>query len=232
MAEKSFAEIARDGLWSNNQALVALLGLCPLLATTTSATNGLGMGLAATTVLVSSNVTVSLIRNLVRPEIRLPVFVIVIASFVTIVELSMQAYFYDLYKALGLFIPLIVVNCVIIGRAEAFASKTSVDRALADGLSMGIGFSLVLMTLGGMRELVGQGTLFYQANIMFGEWAKGLSMSVGPDFHGALAAILPPGAFLGLGLLIALKNVIEKRLKARAARVAAMPAAGARAASG
>jgi electron transport complex protein RnfE len=232
MADKSFAEIARDGLWNNNQALVALLGLCPLLATTTSATNGLGMGIAATTVLVSSNVTVSLIRNLVRPEVRLPVFVLVIASFVTMVELMMQAYFYDLYKALGLFIPLIVVNCVIIGRAEAFASKSRVDRALADGLSMGIGYSLVLMTLGGMREFLGQGTLFYQANLMFGDWAKGLSMSVGPDFHGALAAILPPGAFIGLGLLIALKNVIEKRLKQRqAARAAAVPAGGGAAAA-
>jgi electron transport complex protein RnfE len=212
MAEKSYASIVADGFWNNNQALVALLGLCPMLATTTSATNGLGMGLATTSVLVLSNVTVSLIRNLVRPEVRLPVFVLVIASFVTVVELAMQAYFYELYKVLGLFIPLIVTNCIIIGRAEAFASKNRADRALLDGLVMGLGFTLVLMTLGGLREFVGQGTLFYQAHLMLGEAARGLSMSLGPDYHGALLAILPPGAFMALGLLIALKNLIDKRV--------------------
>ncbi len=213
MSDKSYASIIGDGLWTNNQALVALLGLCPLLATTTSATNGLGMGLATTAVLVLSNLTVSLIRNLVRPEVRLPVFVLVIASFVTAVELSMQAYFYELYKVLGLFIPLIVTNCAIIGRAEAFASKNRPDRALVDGLAMGIGFTLVLTALGGIRELIGQGTLFHQAHLMLGEAARGLSISLGPDFPGALLAILPPGAFIGLGLLIALKNLIDKRAR-------------------
>ena len=223
MSDKSYAAIIGDGLWANNQALVALLGLCPLLATTTSATNGLGMGLATTAVLVLSNLTVSLIRNLVRPEVRLPVFVLVIASFVTAVELSMQAYFYELYKVLGLFIPLIVTNCAIIGRAEAFASKNRPDRALVDGLAMGIGFTLVLTALGGIRELIGQGTLFHQAHLMLGEAARGLSMSLGPDFPGALLAILPPGAFIGLGLLIAFKNLIDKRARrSRAAR--ALPA--------
>ena len=223
MATKSYGAIAADGLWSNNQALVALLGLCPLLATTTSATNGLGMGLATTAVLVLSNLTISLIRNMVRPEVRLPVFVLVIASFVTAVELSMQAYFYELYKVLGLFIPLIVTNCAIIGRAEAFASKNRPDRALLDGLAMGIGFTLVLTALGGIRELIGQGTLFHQAHLMLGEAARGLSMSLGPDFPGALLAILPPGAFIGLGLLIAFKNLIDKRARrSRAAR--ALPA--------
>lgn len=217
MTDKSYREIAGDGLWTNNQALVALLGLCPLLATTTSATNGLGMGLATTAVLLLSNLTISLIRNLVRPEIRLPVFMLVIASFVTAVELGMQAYFYELHKVLGLFIPLIVTNCAIIGRAEAFASKNSVDRALVDGLSMGMGFTLVLMTLGGMREFVGQGTLFHQANLLLGKAAQGLSLSLGPDFQGALLAILPPGAFIGLGLLIALKNLVDKRLQQRQA---------------
>jgi Na+-translocating ferredoxin:NAD+ oxidoreductase subunit E len=215
MADKRIGEIVSDGLWSNNQALVALLGLCPLLATTTSATNGLGMGLATTAVLLLSNLTISLIRNLVRPEVRLPVFVLVIASFVTVVELSMKAYFFELYKVLGLFIPLIVTNCLIIGRAESFASKNRVDRALLDGLAMGVGFTLVLMALGAARELVGQGTLFYQAHLMLGEAARGLTMSVGPDFQGALLAILPPGAFIGLGLLIALKNVIDKRVRSR-----------------
>lgn len=211
--DKGYGQIIGDGLWGNNQALVAMLGLCPLLATTTSATNGLGMGLATTAVLALSNVTVSLIRNLVRPEVRLPVFVLVIASFVTIVELTMQAYFYNLYLVLGLFIPLIVVNCTIIGRAEAFASKNRVDRALVDALAMGIGSTLVLTTLGGLRELVGQGTLFNQAHLLLGEAARGLTVKLGEDFHGALIAILPPGAFIGLGLLIALKNLIDQRAR-------------------
>ncbi|MEA3274543.1 MAG: electron transport complex subunit E [Pseudomonadota bacterium] len=215
MADKPYGSIVSDGLWTNNQALVALLGLCPLLATTTSATNGLGMGLATTCVLVLSNVTISLIRNLVRPEVRLPVFVLVIASFVTAVELTMKAFFFELYNVLGLFIPLIVTNCAIIGRAEAFASKNKLDRSLADGLAMGMGFTLVLMTLGGVRELLGQGTLFYQADLLLGEAAKGLALSVGPDFQGALLAILPPGAFIGLGLLIALKNLVDKRVQQR-----------------
>jgi Na+-translocating ferredoxin:NAD+ oxidoreductase subunit E len=216
-APQPYGSIIGDGLWSNNQALVALLGLCPLLAVTTSATNGLGMGLATTAVLLLSNVTVSLIRNLVRPEVRLPVFVLVIASFVTTVELTMQAYFYELYLVLGLFIPLIVTNCAIIGRAEAFASKNRVDRAMLDAIAMGIGFTLVLVALGGMREFVGQGTLFYQANLLLGEAATLLTLSLGDGFQGALIAILPPGAFIGLGLLIALKNVIDKRAKRRAA---------------
>ena len=224
-APQPYGSIVGDGLWKNNQALVALLGLCPLLATTTSATNGLGMGLATTAVLILSNVTVSLIRNLVRPEVRLPVFVLVIAAFVTAVELSIQAYFYDLYLVLGLFIPLIVTNCAIIGRAEAFASKNRVDRALLDAIAMGIGFTLVLVTLGGMREFVGQGTLFYQANLLLGDAASVLSLSLGEGYRGALIAILPPGAFIGLGLLIALKNVIDKRVKHRAAVRAAKIAA-------
>lgn len=213
--EIGYGRIVTDGLWGNNQALVALLGLCPLLATTTSATNGLGMGLATMAVLILSNLTVSLIRHLVRPEVRLPVFVLVIASFVTAVELTMQAHFYELYLVLGLFIPLIVTNCTIIGRAEAFASKHGPGRALLDGAAMGLGFTLVLTTLGGLRELVGQGTLFYQSHLLLGEAARGLSLSVGDGFHGALMAILPPGAFIGLGLLIALKNLIDGRLRRR-----------------
>jgi electron transport complex protein RnfE len=192
-----------------------------LLAVTSTAVNGLGLGLATTAVLTASNATVSLIRNLVRPEVRLPVFVLVIASFVTAVELSMQAWFYDLYKILGIFIPLIVTNCAIIGRAEAFASKTNLYRAVTDGLAMGIGFTLVLATLGGLRELLGQGTLFSQAHLMFGEGARGFSISLGESFHGALLAILPPGAFIGLGMLIALKKVIDTRQEQRReARVA------------
>ncbi|MEW8502844.1 MAG: electron transport complex subunit E [Candidatus Thiodiazotropha sp.] len=216
MADTSYRELITDGLWHNNQALVALLGLCPLLAVSNTAINGLGLGLATTAVLVASNTTVSLIRNYVRPEVRLPVFVLVIASFVTAIEMGMNAYFHELHKILGIFIPLIVTNCIIIGRAEAFASKTGLSRSLVDGISVGIGFTLVLLTLGGMRELVGQGTLFDQAHLMFGEAARGLTLRI-EAFPGMLIAILPPGAFIGLGLLIMVKNLIDKRLAARAA---------------
>ncbi|MBK1717572.1 electron transport complex subunit E [Thiocystis violacea] len=214
-APPSYGHIIGGGLWRNNQSLVALLGLCPLLATTTSATNGLGMGLATTAVIVCSNGTVSLVRHLVRPEIRIPVFVLVIASFVTLVELIMQAFFYEMYLVLGLFISLIVVNCMIIGRAEAFASKNRVDRALLDGLAVGLGATLVLTTLGALRELVAQGTIFYQADLLLGDWGRVLTVRLGDDFQGALVAILPPGAFIGLGLMIALKNLIDRRVERR-----------------
>jgi electron transport complex protein RnfE len=216
MANSSYRSILTEGLWHNNQALVALLGLCPLLAVTNTAINGLGLGLATTLVLIASNTTVSLIRNLVRPEVRLPVFVMVIASFVTTIELGMNAYFHELHKILGIFIPLIVTNCTIIGRAESFASKNGVLRSVLDGISVGIGFTLVLVTLGGMRELIGQGTLFDQAHLMFGEAARSLTFKI-EDFPGMLIAILPPGAFIGLGLMIMVKNLIDKRVAARAA---------------
>ena len=223
MADTVYAKIVRDGLWNNNQALVALLGLCPLLATTTSATNGLGMGIATTAVLIMSNITVSLIRRVVRPEVRIPVFVVVIASFVTIVELLMKAYFYELHKVLGIFIALIVVNCTILGRAEAFASKNPLVASALDGLSIGVGSTAALVVLGGLRELVGQGTLFAQAHLMLGDWARVLELELGQGFHGALAAILPPGAFIGLGFLIALKNVIDKRAARRTEAVPVAP---------
>ncbi len=211
MSDSAYSNIAKDGLWGNNVALVQILGLCPLLAVTATAINGLGLGLATTLVLVSSNVTVSLIRNLVRPEVRIPVFVLVIASFVTAVELAMNAFFHDLYKVLGIFIPLIVTNCAILGRAEAFASKNNVVKSFIDGLTMGLGFMLVLVVLGAMRELIGFGTLFAQANIMLGESARWLTITVFENYKGLLLAILPPGAFIGLGLLIALKNLIDQR---------------------
>lgn len=223
MADTAYAKIVRDGLWNNNQALVALLGLCPLLATTTSATNGLGMGIATTAVLIMSNITVSLIRRVVRPEVRIPVFVVVIASFVTIVELLMKAYFYELHKVLGIFIALIVVNCTILGRAEAFASKNPLVASALDGLSIGVGSTAALVVLGGLRELVGQGTLFAQAHLMLGDWARVLELELGQGFHGALAAILPPGAFIGLGFLIALKNVIDRRAARRTEAVPVAP---------
>jgi electron transport complex protein RnfE len=214
----TYGNIVRNGFWDNNPGLVQLLGLCPLLAVTTNVVNGLGLGLATVAVLVLSNITVSLIRSLVPQEVRIPVFVLVIASFVTAVELTMNAFFHDLYKILGIFIPLIVTNCVIIGRAEAFASKNRFRFALADGLAMGFGFTAVLVLLGGMRELLGQGTLLSQAHLMFGEAARGMTLHVIDNYRGFLLAILPPGAFLGMGLLIALKNTIDSRLAARAVR--------------
>lgn len=209
-------QIINEGLWRNNTALVQLLGLCPLLAVSGTVVNALGLGIATTLVLAGSNVTVSLIRNLVRPELRIPSFVLVIASFVTAVELLMQAFLYDLFLVLGIFIPLIVTNCVIIARAESFASKNNVWRSLLDGLAMGIGFTAVLLLLGGIREILGHGTLFAQAELMFGEGAQWLTITLFDDYRGFLLAILPPGAFLGLGLLIAVKNVIDKRLAQKA----------------
>ena len=220
MSEITYGRIVRDGLWENNAGLVQLLGLCPLLAVSNTVINALGLGLATTLVLLASNVTVSLIRNLVRPEVRIPVFVMIIASFVTAVELAMNAFWHELYNILGIFIPLIVTNCAIIGRAEAFASKHRVSRAALDGLAMGLGFTLVLLTLGGLREAVGQGTLLSQAHLMFGDGARHWTLHLAGDYRGFLLAVLPPGAFIGLGLLIALKNVIDDRRKRRTARKA------------
>jgi len=205
------SEITRNGLWSNNVALVQLLGLCPLLAVTSTVINGLGLGIATLLTLVLSNSIVSLIRGFVRSEVRLPVFVLIIASVVTIIELSIKAMFYDLYLVLGIFIPLIVTNCAIIGRAEGFASRNPVGPAALDGLMMGLGFLLVLVLLGGLREIIGFGTLFAHAELMFGDSAKALMLEINPDYPGFLLAVLPPGAFFGLALLIVAKNWFDSR---------------------
>ncbi len=204
-------EIANNGLWTNNVALVQLLGLCPLLAVTSTLVNGIGLGFATMVTLILSNTLVSLIRGFVRSEVRLPVFVLIIACVVTIIELLMQAYFYDLYLILGIFIPLIVTNCAIIGRAEGFASKNPVAASAFDGFMMGTGFLIVLAFLGGMREIVGFGTLFANADLMFGEAARALTIVFNADYGGFLLAILPPGAFFGLAILIVIKNVIDQR---------------------
>ncbi len=208
----SNSEIVRNGLWKNNVALVQLLGLCPMLAVTSTAINGIGLGLATMMTLVISNTLVSLIRDVVRQEVRLPVFVLIIASVVTIIELIMKAWFYELYLVLGIFIPLIVTNCSIIGRAEGFASRNPVGASALDGFMMGLGFLLVLATLGMMREVIGFGTIFAQADVMFGEAAGFLTLSLFQDYGGFLVAVLPPGAFFGLALLIVGKNLIEQRL--------------------
>ena len=200
-----------DGLWHQNTGLVVLLGLCPLLAVTSTVINGLGLGLATMLTLMASNLSVSLLRGLLRPEIRIPAFVLIIASVVTALELLMQAWLYDLYRILGIFIPLIVTNCAIIGRAEAFASKNKPLPALVDGLATGLGFCLTLVLLGAMREIIGRGTLLADAQLMFGSIGENLSITVIPNHPGFLLAMLPPGAFMGLGLLIAARNWLQAR---------------------
>lgn len=211
-----YQHLTKQGLWENNPALVQLLGLCPLLAVTASVTNAMGLGLATLFVLVGSNVTVSLVRNFVPSEIRIPVFVMVIATFVTIIQLLMNAYVFQLYQSLGIFIPLIVTNCAIIGRAEAYASKNPWQRAAFDGLAMGVGFALVLIVLGAMREIIGNGTLFDGAELLLGDWAAQLRIELFTVDYPLLLAILPPGAFIGMGFIIALKNKIDAVRSARA----------------
>jgi electron transport complex protein RnfE len=205
----------KNGMWSNNPALVQLLGLCPLLAVSSTITNALGLGIATLLVLVGSNLTVSLIRNYVPKEIRIPVFVMIIAALVTCVQLLMNAYAYGLYLSLGIFIPLIVTNCIIIGRAEAYASKNDPLPAALDGFWMGLGMTTVLVVLGAMRELIGNGTLFDGADLLLGDWAAALRIQVFHFDSSFLLALLPPGAFIGVGLLIALKNVIDSSIQER-----------------
>ncbi|MEO1917109.1 MAG: electron transport complex subunit E [Candidatus Thioglobus sp.] len=216
-----YIKIAKNGLWNNNQALVALLGLCPLLAVTNNVVNSIALGLATTFVLIASNTTISIFRHHISKEVRIPIFVLLIASFVTIVELAMQSYFYDLYLILGIFVPLIVTNCAILGRAEAFASKNTWGKSALDGLMMGIGFSVVLIILGAMRELIGSGTLFEQSDLLLGSLGDTLSITVFEDYQGTLLAILPPGAFIGLGLIVAVKNLID--LKTAEAKKSVQP---------
>ncbi len=206
------AQVTHNGLWDNNVALVQLLGLCPLLAVTSTTINGIGLGIATLVTLVISNILVSLIRDIIRQEVRLPVFVLIIASIVTVIELIMKAWFYDLFLVLGIFIPLIVTNCSIIGRAESFASKNPVFISALDGFMMGLGFLIVLTLLGMLREVIGFGTLLAQADLMFGEAARALKITLNEDYGGFLLAILPPGAFFGLALLIAGKNLIANKI--------------------
>jgi len=210
-------QIFRDGLWNNNAGLVQLLGLCPLLAVSNTVTNALGLGLATMMVLVLTNLCVSLSRGILRPEIRIPAYVLIIASVVTVTELAMQAWFYDLYKVLGIFIPLIVTNCVIIGRAEAFASRNPVMPSVIDGLATGMGFGAVLLVLGASREILGKGSLFSRIDMLFGQSFQGFDLQIIPGHPGFLLAILPPGAFIALGMLVALKNYIDERNTLKAA---------------
>ena len=211
----SYKEIANNGLWKQNPGVVQLLGLCPTLAVTTTAVNGLSLGLATALVMAAANGAVSPVRTFIPSEIRVPVFILVIAALVTVIDLSINAFAHPLHKVLGIFIPLIVVNCIVLARVESFAAKNAPTPSIVDGFSMGLGLALVLGLLGAMREIVGKGTLFSGLDLAFGPGAKQFILTVIPDYHGFLLAVLPPGAFLGLGSLIALRNWIEMRKAAK-----------------
>jgi electron transport complex protein RnfE len=216
-------DIVVQGLWKNNSALVQLLGLCPLLAVTSTATNALGLGLATTLVLVLTNSAVSALRRWVPAEIRIPIYVMIIASVVSTVQMLINAYAYGLYQSLGIFIPLIVTNCIVIGRAEAFAAKSSVPLAALDGFAIGMGATSAMFVLGSLREIIGNGTLFDGADALLGSWAKVLRIEVFHTDTPFLLAMLPPGAFIGLGLMLAVKYLIDEKMKARRAAKAVAP---------
>jgi electron transport complex protein RnfE len=200
--------ITREGLWNNNPALVQLLGLCPLLAVSNSFATSLGLGVTTLLVLTASNLVISLIRNLIDDETRLPVQILVIATFVTIADLGLQYWFFELHQRIGLFVALIVTNCTLLGRAEAFASRNPAGSAVLDGFMMGLGFLIVLLVMGAVREVIGQGSLFANLHLLTGL----PDMTIEVSSEGFLLLVLPPGAFLTLGCLIALKNFIDQRI--------------------
>jgi electron transport complex protein RnfE len=206
--DPGIADTFRAGLWRDNPGLVQLLGLCPLLAVTTSFVNGLGLGLATMFVLACSNMLVSATRRFIRPEIRIPMYVLIISSLVTCIEMIFLAWFPGLSRSLGIFVPLIVTNCAIVARAEIFASRNTVGRSLLDGIAMGSGFGLLLMAIGAFRELIGHGSVLSRLDMLVGgEPLRGLVIVDG----GFLLAILPPGAFISLGLFVAAKNALDRR---------------------
>jgi electron transport complex protein rnfE len=200
-----------QGIWTNNSTVVQLLGLCPLLAVSNTATNALGLGLATMLVLTCTNTVISIFRQHIPNEIRIPIYVMIIATTVTVVQLLMNAYTYPLYQSLGIFIPLIVTNCIVIGRAEAFASKNSIAHSAFDGFSMGLGMLCGLVALGALREAIGNGTLFDGIENLLGNWAAFMRIEFFHSDSNLLLAILPPGAFIGLALLLALKNIIDTK---------------------
>jgi len=202
---------AKEGLWTRNIVLSQLLALCPLLAVTTTAINGLGMGMATTLVLVVSNLSVSLLRRLIARDLRIPSFVVIIAGVVTVVDLGMNAYVHDLHKVLGLFIPLIVTNCAVLGRAESFAYKQAPLPSLLDGLFMGVGFAMSLTVIGALREVVGSGTLFAGAALLGGESLRFMELTLLDGYGGFLIALLPPGGFFAVGIVLAMKRLWEAR---------------------
>lgn len=220
MSTSTPLEISRDGLWRNNPALVQLLGLCPLLAVSGNVVNALGLGLATTFVLIGSNGAVSLLRQLVPESVRLPAYVMIIASFTTCATLLMQAFAFELYLIVALYVQIIVTNCAILGRADGFASRNPVGASLLDGAMMGLGFTLVLCVLGALREVLAQGTLLAQMDLLFGPVATDWRIVVLPDYRGFLLAALPPGAFIAMGFLIALKHSIDRGIDALSRREA------------
>lgn len=216
-----YARITRDGLWDNNVVFAQMLALCPTLAVTGTATNGLGMGLATTAVLVASNMLISALRRFISPDVRIPVYIVFIATLVTLVDMSLNAWVHELYKVLGLFIALIVVNCAILGRAESFAARNPVGASAVDGLMMGLGFTAALVAIGGAREILGSGTLFANAHLLLGPAFAFLELKLIPEYKGFLLMILPPGGFMAVGFLLAGKRSLDKR---RAVRAEAAPA--------
>ena len=214
-----YARITRDSLWNNNIVFSQTLGLCPTMAVTSTATNGLGMGLATTAVLIASNMLISSIRHAVSEEVRIPVYIVIIATLVTLVDVSINAWAHDLYKVLGLYIALIVANCAVLGRAEAFAAKNPILPSGMDGLMMGLGFTFALTTIGAVREILGAGTLFADAHLLLGSAFSFMELKLIPDYKGFLLMILPPGGFLIFGLFIAfdiwLKRAIDRHESAK-----------------
>lgn len=204
-----YKTIIKDGLWENNGVIAMLLGMCPTMAVTTSATNGLGLGIATTLVMAGSSLLVALFRNTITQEVRIPVYILIIASLTTLVDLSMNAWMHEMYKVLGLFIPLIVSNCLPLARLEAFAAKEPVSRSFMDGLFMGIGFTLALVLIGAFRELIGNGTIFADAALLLGPAFHFMELRVMPADSGVLLAILPPGGFLATGLVLVAKRMID-----------------------
>ena len=224
MTSQEFKDILHNGVWKQNTGLVQLLGMCPILAVSSSVVNGVSLGLATAVVMALSGAAIAPIRNLVPNEARIPVFILIIAVLVTVVQYGMNAYMYGLYVVLGIFIPLIVTNCIVLARIEAFASKNPALQSALDGFAMGLGLTCVLAVLGGIREIFGHGTLLSGIDLVFGEAAKTWVITVVPNYHGFLLAILPPGAFITLGMLIATKNWLnlraEQKLKGSSAIVA------------
>ena len=216
MTIQEMKDILHNGLWKQNPGIVQLLGMCPLLAVSSSVVNGASLGLATAVVMALSGAAIAPIREFVPNEARIPVFILIIAVLVTVVQYIMNAYMYSLYVVLGIFIPLIVTNCIVLARVEAFASKNPPLQSALDGFAMGLGLTAVLTVLGGIREIFGRGTLLNGIDMVFGEAAKSWVITVVPNYHGFLLAILPPGAFITLGILIAAKNWLNQRAEQKA----------------